>query len=65
MATYEYHCKKCKRVFSLQRPMTESDKSGSCPACGTESQRVPSSFASKVGYNLQIPGKAPFRKFDR
>lgn len=64
MAIYEYYCEKCKSVFPLQRPMTESDKSASCPACGTESQRVLSGFASKIDYNLQIPGKEPFRKFD-
>jgi len=23
-----------------------------------------SSFASKIGYNLQVPSKEPFRKFD-
>lgn len=64
MAIYEYYCEKCKSVFPLQRPMHESDKSASCPACGTESQRVLSGFASKIDYNLQIPGKEPFRKFD-
>jgi putative FmdB family regulatory protein len=64
MAIYEYYCKKCKHVFPLQRPMTESDRSASCPACGTESQRVLSGFASKIDYNLQVPGKEPFRQLD-
>ena len=64
MAIYEYYCTKCKNVFPLQRPMTESDKSASCPACGTESKRVLSGFASKIDYNLQVPGKEPFRQLD-
>ncbi len=64
MAIYEYYCMKCKEVFPLQRPMSESNKPASCPACGTESQRVLSGFASKIGYNLQIPGKEPFRTLD-
>ena len=29
-----------------------------------ESERVLSGFASKIDYNLQIPGKEPFRKLD-
>jgi hypothetical protein len=44
--------------------MSESNKSADCPRCGTESERVLSGFASKIDYNLQIPGKEPFRKLD-
>ena len=62
MATYEYYCAKCNKVFPLQRPMSESDRSAACPTCKAESQRVLSGFASKIGYNLQVPGKEPFRK---
>ena len=62
MAIYEYYCTKCRRVFPLQRPMSESNKSAACPKCGTESERVLSGFASKIDYNLQLPGKEPFRK---
>lgn len=65
MAIYEYYCAKCGQVFPLQRPMSESDMSASCPTCGTLSQRVLSSFASKIGYNLQIPTKEPLRKLDQ
>jgi putative FmdB family regulatory protein len=61
VAIYEYYCEKCNTVFPLQRPMSESDKPGTCPTCGAESQRVLSGFASKIGYNLQVPGKEPFR----
>lgn len=64
MAIYEYYCAKCKQVFPLQRPMSESDRPTSCPTCGTESQRVLSSFASKIDYNLQVPTKEPFRKLE-
>ena len=64
MAIYEYYCTKCRRVFPLQRPMSESNKSADCPTCGTKSERVLSGFASKIDYNLQIPGKEPFRKLD-
>ena len=64
MAIYEYYCTKCRRVFPLQRPMSESDRSATCPTCGAEAPRVLSSFASKIDYNLQVPGKEPFRKLD-
>lgn len=62
LAIYEYYCSACKRVFQLQRPMTEHDKPARCPGCGAESERLMSGFASKIGYNLQVPGKEPFRK---
>jgi len=64
VAIYEYYCTKCRRVFPLQRPMSESSRSAACPTCGMESERVLSGFASKIDYNLQIPGKEPFRKLD-
>lgn len=64
MAIYEYYCTRCKLVFPLQRPMTESGHPAACPTCLAESQRVLSSFASKIDYNLQLPGKQPFRKLD-
>jgi hypothetical protein len=44
--------------------MSEYDKPAACPGCGAESERLVSSFASKIGYNLQVPGKEPFRKLD-
>jgi putative FmdB family regulatory protein len=64
MAIYEYYCAKCKNVFQLQRPMSEFDKPATCPECGKNAERLLSSFASKVDYNLQIPGKEPFRRLD-
>jgi len=64
VAIYEYFCPKCKQVFQLQRPMSEYDKPAPCPGCSAESQRLISSFASKIDYNLQVPGKEPFRQLD-
>ncbi len=64
MPIYEYYCPKCKDVFQLQRPIVDYSKPASCPRCGGESQRLLSSFASKIDYNLQIPNKEPFRKLD-
>ena len=65
MAIYEYYCAKCRHVFSLQRLMTEFDKSASCPTCETVSSRVLSGFATKIDLNIQLPGKEPFRIFDQ
>lgn len=64
MALYEYYCPKCKKVFQMQRSMSEYDRPAQCPGCGTDSERLLSSFASKIGYNLQVPAKEPFRKLD-
>jgi len=64
LAIYEYYCPKCKKVFQMQRPMSESDKPASCPGCGAESERLVSGFASKIGYNLQVPSGEPYRKLD-
>lgn len=64
MAIYEYYCGRCKKVFPLQRPMSESGSPAACPSCGAESPRVLSGFASKIGYNLQVPTQEPFRKLD-
>ena len=44
--------------------MSEYDKPANCPGCGARSERLVSSFASKIGYNLQVPDKEPFRKLD-
>ncbi|MFW6149917.1 MAG: FmdB family zinc ribbon protein [Chloroflexota bacterium] len=60
MATYEYWCPKCRQEFELKRPMSDYDKPAHCPRCNTQGEKLVSNFASKVGYNLQVPG-APFR----
>jgi len=33
MATYEYKCERCSRVFDIIKPMSESDKAEVCPDC--------------------------------
>jgi len=42
--------------------MSEHERPAHCPGCGAESERLVSGFASKIGYNLQVPGREPFRK---
>ncbi len=62
MATYEYWCPKCQKEFEVRRPVADFDKPASCPDCGTEGQRLISTFASKIDYSLQVPAKRPFRR---
>jgi putative FmdB family regulatory protein len=62
MAIYEYYCSKCRKVFQVQRPMSRYEEPADCPRCGARAERLLSSFASKIDYNLQVPGKEPFRK---
>jgi len=41
MATYEYRCPKCDKVFErFGVPMSEFDEDARCPECGTSSKRV-------------------------
>ena len=61
MPTYEYVCPKCKTEFELRRPMSESDKTATCPHCGSEAQKLISGFVSKTGSYTQGVAK-PFRK---
>ncbi|MCK4580756.1 MAG: zinc ribbon domain-containing protein [Dehalococcoidia bacterium] len=60
MPTYEYWCPKCNKEFEVKKPMSDLDKPASCPNCGTKGEKLVSTFASKIGYNLQVP-KPPFR----
>jgi len=60
MPTYEYWCPKCNKEFEIKKPMSDLDKPASCPNCGTKGEKLVSTFASKIGYNLQVP-KPPFR----
>ena len=62
MPTYEYWCPKCQKEFEVRRPVADFDKPASCPACGTEGQRLMSTFASKIDFSLQVPAKPPFRR---
>lgn len=62
MPTYEYWCPKCDKEFEVKRPLSDFNKPASCPDCGTQGERLVSSFASKIGYNLKVPANPPFRK---
>jgi putative FmdB family regulatory protein len=61
MPTYEFWCPNCRKVFEVKRPIADFDKPASCPDCSKNGQRLVSNFASKVGYNLQVP-QPPFRE---
>jgi putative FmdB family regulatory protein len=61
MPTYEFWCPKCKKVFEVKRPLADFDKPSYCPDCNTPGEKLISNFASKIGYNLQVP-RPPFRK---
>jgi len=61
MPTYEYWCPKCEREFELKKPLSDFDTPGFSPDCGGQGERLISAFASKIGYNLQVPAKPPFR----
>ncbi len=61
MPTYEYWCPKCKKEFELKRPFSDFNKPAYCPICNAEGEKLISNFASKTGFNLQVPRK-PFRK---
>jgi len=61
MPIYEYRCPKCRMEFELMRPMSEMNEPASCPQCGAEGERLVSGFASRVGFYVKAPAKAPFR----
>jgi len=65
MPIYEYHCPKCDADFELMRPMSQADSPANCPKCGTQSERLVSVFASKVGFYIRAPEKPAFRKSDQ
>jgi len=45
MPIYEYACPKCGQEFELLRPISDSDKTASCPQCKTKAERKLSRFA--------------------
>lgn len=49
MPIYEYLCPNCKMRFELRCAYVESKRSGKCPKCHSESQRIISPFACKTG----------------
>ena len=62
MPTYEFWCPKCEKEFEVKRPIADFDKPAPCPDCGTKGEKLISTFASKIGYTMQVPAKPPFRK---
>ena len=62
MPIYEYYCPKCDKEFELRRTISMSESKALCPSCGSKSQKLVSSFASKVGFRLKTPTKTVFRK---
>ena len=61
MAVYEFLCPKCRNEFELMRPISEAEKPAKCPTCGSEAQKLISSFGSKTGDSIQPAGES-FRK---
>lgn len=35
MAYYDYRCKGCREVFTVERSMSEADTGGACELCGS------------------------------
>jgi len=64
MPIYEYYCQKCNKEFELRRAISMADSHALCPSCGSESQKLVSAFASKVGFRLKTPSKRAFRKHE-
>jgi putative FmdB family regulatory protein len=61
MPIYEYICRKYQTQFELRRSFSDSDQPARCPACNSSAQKLFSSFACKMGSNIQ-PTEKPFRK---
>lgn len=40
MANYDYKCKKCDRVETITKPMSESSREEHCEKCGEKMQRI-------------------------
>jgi putative FmdB family regulatory protein len=52
MPTYEFWCPKCEKEFEVKRPMADFDKPAFCPDCGTQGEKLVSTFASKIDLYL-------------
>ncbi len=62
MPVYEYRCPKCGIDFELMRRIDEMNEPALCPRCGAKAERLPSIFASKVGFYLRVAPKPALRK---
>ena len=50
MPIYEYRCKACGEKFEALRPVGDTGRTVSCPACGQKKpEKLPSVFASATG----------------
>jgi putative FmdB family regulatory protein len=61
MPIYEFICPDCKTLFELRCSFSQSDQPARCPKCNSPGQRVISSFACKMGSNIQ-PAEKTFRQ---
>jgi putative FmdB family regulatory protein len=62
MPIYEYWCDSCGKEFEQMRPMSEANEPAKCPACGAQSEKLPSVFASKADYTIKVPRSPAFRQ---
>ena len=62
MPVYEYHCPNCDEEFEVMRPFSKADEPAPCPKCGTQGEKLVSTFASKTGFYIRAPRKPAFRK---
>ncbi len=46
MPIYEFVCSRCGERFELLLPMSKAQEKASCPKCGGEGTRRPSTFSS-------------------
>jgi putative FmdB family regulatory protein len=57
MPIYEYVCEKCRREFSLLRPMSEADSLTACEECGhARAKRKLSLFSARTGEGTAVAG---------
>ena len=62
MPLYEYHCKKCDKVFEALRLLRESEAANRCPKCGRDAERImPTSF-SAMSWAKGYPQRVPFHQ---
>ncbi len=61
MAVYEYLCPKCREVFEVTRPMSQSNDVANCPKCSAKGEKLPSVFSSTAEFNVKGPDKDAFR----
>lgn len=61
MAIYEYLCPKCRGVFDVTRPMSQSNELANCPRCNAKGEKLPSVFSSTADSNVKGPDKDAFR----